>query len=360
MIIDDYEKIKGIDLTINPTLHQRNWTYYYQQYITAFSCLLDVSRSCNYQTNFRYMAFLFLMRHSLELLLKNQLEQNQTAPIKSISMSHNLLQLANLTGEDKIAFERDFNVLKCDSEGDCFRYLTDNNNVQYFTGTIDSFDTCQNFILYNNLHSPGALVEIPPLDDNKFIRNELLFHSNEVRTLGIITTHYDATVFELFLQIHSNKVSANDIYLPLLFLIRHSIELKIKFALMNIGNELSDKSVITSCHSLNKLWDVFTSHIMPAIQNITDQELKNESLEKYSQAESLKKLMAVLDANSFCFRFPVDRKGHLSSFKPTKHILEEVKDLYLKADTFLCFAVEVLFEGGYLTIGDDIIHDLME
>ena len=131
MIIDDYEKIKGIDLTINPTLHQRNWTYYYQQYITAFSCLLDVSRSCNYQTNFRYMAFLFLMRHSLELLLKNQLEQNQTAPIKSISMSHNLLQLANLTGEDKIAFERDFNVLKCDSEGDCFRYLTDNNNVQY-------------------------------------------------------------------------------------------------------------------------------------------------------------------------------------------------------------------------------------
>lgn len=140
MIIDDYEKIKGIDLTINPTLHQRNWTYYYQQYITAFSCLLDVSRSCNYQTNFRYMAFLFLMRHSLELLLKNQLEQNQTAPIKSISMSHNLLQLANLTGEDKIAFERDFNVLKCDSEGDCFRYLTDNNNVQYFTGTIDSFD----------------------------------------------------------------------------------------------------------------------------------------------------------------------------------------------------------------------------
>ena len=97
------------------------------------------------------------------------------------------------------------------SEGDCFRYLTDNNNVQYFTGTIDSFDTCQNFILYNNLHSPGALVEIPPLDDNKSIRNELIFHSNEVRALGIITTHYDATIFELFSQIHSNKVSANDI-----------------------------------------------------------------------------------------------------------------------------------------------------
>lgn len=102
MIIDDYEKVKGIDLTINPTLHQRNWTYYYQQYITAFSCLLDVSRSCDYQTNFRYMAFLFLMRHSLELLLKNQLEQNQPGPIKSISMSHNLLQLADLAGEDKI------------------------------------------------------------------------------------------------------------------------------------------------------------------------------------------------------------------------------------------------------------------
>ena len=72
MIIDDYEKVKGIDLTINPTLHQRNWTYYYQQYITAFSCLLDVSRLCKNQTNFRYMAFLFLMRHSLELLLKNR------------------------------------------------------------------------------------------------------------------------------------------------------------------------------------------------------------------------------------------------------------------------------------------------
>lgn len=187
-----------------------------------------------------------------------------------------------------------------------------------------------------------------------------MFHSNEVRTLGIITTHYDATIFELFSQIYSNKVSVNEIYLPLLFLIRHSVELKIKFALMNIGNELSDKSVITSCHSLTKLWNVFTSHIKPAIQNITDNNFKNESLERFSQAESLKELIAELDANSFCFRFPVDRKGYLSSFKPTKHILEEVKDLYLKADSFLCFAVEVLFKGDYLTIGDDIIHDLME
>lgn len=139
-----------------------------------------------------------------------------------------------------------------------------------------------------------------------------------------------------------------------------NLSVKIYRSIVNIGNELSDKSVITSCHSLNKLWNVFTSHIKPAIQSITDNNFRNESLERYSQAESLKKLMADLDANSFCFRFPVDRKGNLSSFKPTKHLLEEVKDLYLKADSFLCFAVEVLFEGGYLTIGDDIIHDLME
>ena len=360
MIIDNYKKLEGIDLTIKSTLHQRTWIYYYQQYLTAFSCLLNVSRLRHYQTNFRYMAFLFLMRHSLELLLKSQIEQNQNGPIKNIPKSHNLLDLADLVGEDRIAFERDFNILKCASEGDCFRYLTDNNNVQYFTGTIDSFDTCQNFISYSNQHSPDALIKITPLDDNKFIRNELLFHSDEVRTLGVITTHYDATIFELFSQIYSNKVSVNDIYLPLLFLIRHSVELKIKFALMNIGNELSDKSVITSCHSLTKLWNVFTSHIKPAIQNITDNDFKNESLKRFSQAESLKKLIADLDANSFCFRFPVDRNGYLSSFKPTKHILEKVKDLYLKADSFLCFAVEVLFEGGYLTIGDDIIHDLME
>lgn len=82
MIIDDYEKVKGIDLTINPTLHQRNWTYYYQQYITAFSCLLDVSRSCDYQTNFRYMAFLFLMRHSLEVIIKEPARTKSTWPNK--------------------------------------------------------------------------------------------------------------------------------------------------------------------------------------------------------------------------------------------------------------------------------------
>ena len=125
MIIDDYEKVKGIDLTINPTLHQRNWTYYYQQYITAFSCLLDVSRSCNYQTNFRHMAFLFLMRHSLELLLKNQLEQNQTAPIKSFSMSHNLLQLANLTGEYKTMSRIGNKVINLPAGVE----VTNNNNV---------------------------------------------------------------------------------------------------------------------------------------------------------------------------------------------------------------------------------------
>ena len=69
--------------------------------------------------------------------------------------------------------------------------------------------------------------------------------------------------------------------------------------------------------------------------------------------EQYKDAIQSLDANSYLFRFPKDRKGNDADFIPKSDCVSEILKLYRKSDSFLCYAVGVLYQAGVLKIGED-------
>lgn len=108
-------------LKVKKDIHRRDWEYYYEQYHKAFCVLLGVAKHKNYQTNRKFMPFLFLMRHSFELYLKREISRTDIA----VPNSHNISDLYEKAGLQDRSFLKAFDCLKCDSDGGCWRYLFD-------------------------------------------------------------------------------------------------------------------------------------------------------------------------------------------------------------------------------------------
>ena len=134
----------------------------------------------------------------------------------------------------------------------------------------------------------------------------------------------------------------------------------VKQGIINLGNIVNenDRKQISTEHSVKKLYEIFASFIDCAIARVSNSELKKESAQLRDLTVEYNDVISMLDAKSLTFRYPFDKKGNISNFKPEKEIVAKTLDLYLKTDPFLCFATEVLMREGALEVGDDILERL--
>lgn len=338
-------------LTINNQSHKRTWEYYYEQYRKAFRVFLEIAKQKRYQTNRKFMPFMFIMRHSLELFLKEKISKTMT-PWEQYGTTHNLEKLYQFANINDHEFLKHLDCLNCNSEGDCWRYVSDRNESSYFKERkeIHAFDACN---YYCSFLDNGASFTNASAD--KKLQWELTFHTIDDHTLGIIGTQYDFAIKDILLAIQERKISINEIYLPLLFLLRHSLELKLKASIIELGNvvEEKDRSEVYRTHNVNKLYEMLAEHTNAAIKSITDSGFKKQSENLRHVTVQYKKKIALLDANSYLFRFPKDKEGNDANFIPQSDCVSKILKLYKKSDPFLCLAVPVLFEAGVLKIGDD-------
>lgn len=338
-------------LTINNQSHKRTWEYYYEQYHKAFLVFLEIAKQKRYQTNRKFMPFMFIMRHSLELFLKEKISKTMTT-WEQYGTTHNLEKLYQFANINDQEFLKHLDCLNCNSEGDCWRYVSDRNESSYFKERkeIHAFDACN---YYCSFLDNGASFTNASAD--KKLQWELTFHTTDYHSLGIIGTQYDFAIKDILLAIQERKISINEIYLPLLFLLRHSLELKLKASIIELGNVVNeqDRSEVNHTHSVKLLYDIFQHFIDCAIKNIKDLNLKEESIAFQKVTEQYKDAIQSLDANSYLFRFPKDRKGNDANFTPKSDCVSEILKLYRKSDSFLCYAVGVLYQAGVLKIGED-------
>lgn len=338
-------------LTINNQSHERTWGYYYEQYHKAFRVFLEIAMQKRYQTNRKFMPFMFIMRHSLELFLKEKISKTMTA-WEQYGTTHNLEKLYQFTNINDEEFLKHFDCLNCNSEGDCWRYVSDRNGSSYFKGRkkIHAFDACNYYCSF--LDNDASFTNA---SEDKKLQWELTFHTTDYHTLGIIGTQYDFAIKDILQAIRERKISINDIYLPLLFFLRHSLELKLKASIIDLGNVVNeqDRSEVNHTHSVKLLYDIFQHFIDCAIKNIQDLNLKEESIAFQKVTEQYKDAIQSLDANSYLFRFPKDSKGNDANFIPKSDCVSEILKLYRKSDSFLCYAVDVLYQAGVLKIGED-------
>ncbi len=338
-------------LQIRPNNHRRTWEYYYEQYNKAFRVLLEIAKQKRYLTNCKFMPFLFIMRHSLELFLKGKIS-NTSTPWEQYGTTHNLTNLFPIAKINEERFFDFFDCLNCNSEGDCFRYLS-----PFMQGeVIKAFDACNHYCLF--LDNDDSLTR-GGIDMS--LQWELTFHKGECDTLRAIGSQYDIAIHDILRAIKSKQISINDVYLPLLFLLRHCLEVNLKQSIIELGNVVSEQNCSDiKKHSVKDLYDILAVHIKPAIESIPEESFKKESEDLCLATEKYKDIIALLDGNSFSFRFPKDRRGNNSNFIPDQDCVSKVLKLYWKSDPFVCYAVPVLFESGVLKIGEDKVREYYE
>lgn len=345
MILDQTELLSDLSrenlLTIQVNSHKRTWDFYHKQYHNAFRILLEKSKEKCYTTNSRFRPFLFLLRHSLELFLKGKIVNLAG---KNLLKSHNLSDLCAYVPACSDDFKKSFSCLQCNSEGDCFRYLLDKRGYPYFSflTRIDAFEACYYYskCLYGD-------TSLDKLRRDKVFRWELTFHPAESSNLGVIATQYDRSIIDILYAIRDRRITVNEVYLPLLFLLRHSLELKLKKDIAELRGKITatDYQRSQGTHSVKELYGILKGLIDIAINPLSDPMFKGVCKNACSATESYKDLVDRLDRNSLSFRFPKDKRGNNSNFIPTSNCVSELLQLYWNSDSFLCFGI--LYLHGY-------------
>ena len=161
----------------------------------------------------------------------------------------------------------------------------------------------------------------------------------------------------LVLGIIEGRLSVNDIYLPIFFLLRHGIELSLKSNIQDIGNKvpIPKQREIGEIHSIERLYNILLSYIEPAVKKIPQGDKFESETKSFIQGvDKLKKCIHNLDVHSRTFRFP-----NLESPLVLKRTsLIDALKLYYSTDAFLTNAVNVLMYSGYLEVGDDVLAEL--
>lgn len=162
--------------------------------------------------------------------------------------------------------------------------------------------------------------------------------------------HYKSTIDHLVEGIESN-LPVNTISSPLLFLIRHCLELGFKANILKLETVSNAKPKLTfkggNSHSLENLYNIFKAHLIE-IQKTHDIEASvKDAIEKYLQeTEELKNTLHQLDKGSYNFRYPVDTEGNYNFEWDTDVNIADIVAAFYKLQPFLVFTDQVLYEHG--------------
>jgi hypothetical protein len=148
-----------------------------------------------------------------------------------------------------------------------------------------------------------------------------------------------------------NNTPIDTVSLPLLFLIRHSIELGLKSNILKLEgvNTKIEKIKLsgTKYHSLENLFKKFVEHLKQIMKEKKISQSIKSAIDNYlTQFEPLKDILHGLDEGSFNFRYPVDTGGNLNFDRNDKVNVADIVDMYYKIQPFLVFTETVLYEEG--------------
>lgn len=306
-----------------------SWLSYKEQYMTALDLLFGITKKKKCQLNSMFMPFMFIFRHSVELMLKEECDKKNI----EIPKNHDLSSIIELLGEYDSLNKEKLSVLNFNTQGDEFRYYDwENwkNNVD--SELLDVYSASAYFSSMQNLDNVIGL-------GNKKLHNDLTFHLRDILYLGQVRTQYDLCALNLVNCVLDGNKTIDSVFLPIMFCLRHGMELALKSSLLQLV-ELGEtsKENIKKTHSLGKLSHVLDEWLDLVIGKISQQDsLYKETISKRKLWNSLKEKIQRLDARSLTFRFP---DVNVVSFE--KDIVIQILDLYQQVDSYLTFSIDVL------------------
>ena len=180
---------------------------------------------------------------------------------------------------------------------------------------------------------------------------ELIVRVGKRQSFASYLTAYEHAVKQLFDSVTSGREPAELIAPPLLFLMRHSMELGYKFTLWELhemNGEPYDFERFKD-HRLGELHEALREAHGKAVKkyDLPDDHVAN--FEEYcAKTEAGMKRFSRLDFRSMSFRYPVDTQGNPSLSKTETVDLVALKLLYDEAMVLLRHTADVL--GEYVDI----------
>ena len=147
---------------------------------------------------------------------------------------------------------------------------------------------------------------------------------------------------------NSDQGNVTVLALPVLFLIRHSLELGFKMNLLELEQLSGVKAIIDysgkSAHVLHKLHDEFERQIYIIFANdkITSEIIKDFE-KRNAELRNFRKYFDQLDNWSYAFRYPVHNDGVTKSFQKTDEInIADMIPVYRETKIILNYTIDVL------------------
>ena len=311
---------------------ESSWVTYKKQYMAALDLLFGIAKEKRYQMNSMSMPFLFIFRHTVELLLKEECVKKNF----EIQKVHDLSRIAAKLGDKTLLqMQGQTVVLDWDTQGDEFRYNTWTDWAKKGYGEkLDVYFASSFFSLEQKM------VNAIELGDKK-LHEEMTFHLRELSYLGQVRTQYDLCATKLL----NSKSQIDAVFLPLMFCFRHGMELALKSSLLELYkiNKMTTESV-KQTHSLEKLFNELDKYLDVAINKIPKNDpLYEDTVEKRKLWNALRAKIQQLDSKSLAFRFPCNKLVPIDIT-----LIVQTLELYQKVDAYLTFCVDVLKSSGYI------------
>jgi hypothetical protein len=335
--------------------HVATWENYYNCYNYVLKNIFHKGFQRNYDFDCRARPILFMIRHSFELCIKLNLDTFDKQTFNNhnlIGLLSSLIKVKNVPNE----FRDVINKINLDTDGACFRYFRNKETGKAFfsyqdkielAGILKSYDA----IPTNNEFRKDEICEKFNYEDRR-LKWDLTLHLGECLNLHHIRTQYDDLIEYIVEGVLYENYDVKLVYLPLLFLIRHSLELALKANLLQaqkISPEKVPNEKYENIHSLAKLYNCFAGE-SGYLSNLDLDKLSEDTKKQFDyykkEYESLNRAIHLLDSNSRIFRYPIDKEGSANKLYITTKGIYQILKLYYLTDPFVTFTMDVLEEEG--------------
>lgn len=316
---------------------ESSWLAYKTQYMATLDLLFGVAKEKRYQMNPIFMPFLFIFRHTVELVLKEECTKRNV----EILNVHDLSRIAKQLDEDTFLYLKGQTaVLNWDTQGDEFRYNIWTDWAQMRNGELLDIYSASSFFSSNQKMANAIGV------GDKKLHDEMTFHLRDVSNLGQVRTQYDLCATKLLNRVLDGVSQIDAVFLPIMFCFRHGMELALKSSLLELCRiNIATAESVKQTHSLEKLFNELDKYLGVAINKIPKHDfLYKETVEKRKLWNTLRARIQQMDSKSLAFRFPCD-----SLVAVDTTLIVQTLELYQKVDAYLTFCVDVLRNSGYIS-----------